>query len=367
MKTIEFLNLKAINERHRQGFNREIQDVLNSGWYLLGQKVDQFEQRFAEYCGVKHCIGVANGLEALELILLGLGIGKGDEVIVPSNTYIATALAVSSIGATPILVEPDITTYTLDPLVIESAITPKTKAIMVVHLYGRVADMTPILAISQKYSLKVIEDAAQAHGARHENGQVTGSMGNAAGFSFYPGKNLGALGDGGAITTSDTALAEKIRALRNYGSSKKYVHTYKGINSRLDEIQAAFLLVKLSSLDEDNDRRRHIAQYYTHNITNKALVLPGLSAHKANHSWHVFVVRTSLRAVFQDYLTQHGVATLIHYPIAIHKQQAYAELSGLHLPIAEKIAREVISLPMSPVLQDEELDYIIEVINAWQP
>ena len=300
---ISFLDLKAVNEQYITEIEKVLHKVIKSGWYILGTEVELFEKEFAEYCGTEHCIGVANGLDALTIILKAYGIGEGDEVIVPSNTYIASVLSVSANGADPILVEPDIASYNIDPKKIEEKITSRTKAILAVHLYGQSADMNAINQIAEKYDLKVIEDAAQAHGATY-TGKRTGNLGNAAGFSFYPGKNLGALGDAGAITTNDGQLAEKIRALRNYGSHVKYENLYKGVNSRLDEIQAAILRIKLKELDRENERRREIATYYLNHINNSKIILPKIvNRDLSSHVWHLFVVRTKEREKLQSYLS----------------------------------------------------------------
>jgi dTDP-4-amino-4,6-dideoxygalactose transaminase len=360
---IPFLSLKPVNEQYRAEIDSAIQRVLDRGWYLLGQEITDFEQAFARFCGVEHCVGVANGLDALALILQAYGFGPGDEILVPSNTFIATILAISRNGCTPVLVEPDERTFNIDPDEIEAKITPKTRAIMVVHLYGQAAQMGRIQAIARKYGLKIIEDAAQGHGARW-NGKRTGSLGDAAGFSFYPGKNLGCLGDGGAVTTNDPELAEKIRALRNYGSHVKYQHLYKGSNSRLDELQAAVLSVKLKYLDADNEKRREIARFYRSEIRNPNVILPTVEDENA-HVWHLFVIRSPRRDELQKYLAENGIGTQIHYPIPPHKQGAYAEWSHLSYPIAERLSREVLSLPMSPVLKREEMEYVAERINQF--
>ncbi len=360
---IKFLDLHKINERFRVKIDKKIKQVIDSGWYLLGEEDKNFEQEFAKYCGVKHCIGCANGLDALNLIVKAYGFTKGDEIIVPANTYIATILAISGNGCTPVFVEPDINTYNINPDLIEEKITKNTKAIMVVHLYGQAVQMQKIWEITKRHNLKVIEDSAQAHGAFYQ-GKRTGNLADASGFSFYPGKNLGCMGDGGCITTNDDVLANKIRALANYGSDRKYHHIYKGTNSRLDEIQAAILSVKLPYLDGDNERRREIAKYYRENIINPKVILPKTYDEKA-HVWHVFVVRVQNRSEFQQYLEQNGIQTIIHYPTAPHKQLAYKEYENLYLPITEKIHSEVISLPISPVLTDEEVKKTVEVINAW--
>ncbi len=361
---IPFLDLKAPIEELRAETEQAIQRVLDSGWFILGEEVKKFEAAFAEYCNVTHCIGVANGLDALFLILKAMEIGPGDEVIVPSNTYIATWLAVSYAGATPVPVEPDILTYNIDPSLIEAAITPRTKAILAVHLYGQPADMDPIIALAQKYKLKVIEDAAQAHGARYK-GRRVGSLGDAAGFSFYPGKNLGALGDGGAITTQDSALAEKISILRNYGSAKKYHNLYKGYNSRLDEIQAAVLIERLKTLDEWNERRKDLAQIYLQELSGP-LVLPFVPDW-ADPVWHVFVVRHPDRAHLQAQLTAQRIGSVIHYPIPPHQQPAYAEMADYRYPISEKIHREILSLPIGPHLSRQNQSLILKSLQGGKP
>ncbi|MGH6645889.1 DegT/DnrJ/EryC1/StrS family aminotransferase [Aquabacterium sp.] len=360
---ITFLDLKAINLRHAQEFKEAVERVLESGWYILGQEVKAFESRFAAYCDTRHAIGVSNGLDALSLILEGYGIGPGDEVIVPSNTYIASWLAISHVGATPVPVEPIENSYNLDPTLIEAALTPRTRAIMPVHLYGQTADMTPILDLAEKHGLKVIEDAAQAHGARHK-GKRAGSLGHAAAFSFYPGKNLGALGDGGAITTNDEALAERVRKLLNYGSSVKYVHEVKGHNARLDELQAAFLSVKLPHLDQDNARRQEIAQRYLSGLAGLPIVLPQVAAH-STPVWHLFVIRHAQRDQLRAALQDAGVDTVIHYPTPPHLQGAYKEL-GLRpgsLPVCERIHAEVLSLPMGPTMTNNEVDAVIATLK----
>ncbi len=360
---IKFLDLHKINERYRTQIDARVKEVLDSGWYLLGEQDKEFEQNFAKYCGVKHCIGCANGLDALNLIIRGYGFGQGDEIIVPANTYIASILAISENGCTPVLVEPDINTYNINPDLIEEKITPKTKAIMVVHLYGQSVQMEKIWALAKKYDLKIIEDSAQAHGALYQ-GKRVGSLGDASGFSFYPGKNLGCMGDGGAVTTNDDELAKKIRAIANYGSDYKYHHIYKGVNSRLDEIQAAILDVKLPHLDKDNERRREIAKYYRENIKNERIILPSTYDEKA-HVWHVFVVRCDDREALQKHLEANDIQTNIHYPTAPHKQECYCEYASLSLPVTEKIHNEVMSLPISPVMTDDEVKKVVEVVNEW--
>lgn len=363
---IPFLDLKKINLRHEEAILNSVHKVLHSGWYILGDEVKSFESEFADFCGTKYALGVANGLDALELIIRAYGIGPGDEVIVPSNTYIASILSISANGATPVLVEPNILTYNIDPDIIEASITPNTKAILVVHLYGQACNMGPIQSIAAKYDLKIIEDCAQAHGAVYAD-QKVGALGEAAAFSFYPGKNLGALGDAGAITTSDEDLYQKIIALRNYGSHKKYENLFKGYNSRLDELQAPILSEKLKFLDQDNDYRRSIATYYLNNIRNEHVVLPYVEEGSASHVWHVFVVRTLNRSNFIEYMSQQGIQTMIHYPIPPHKQEAYKEWNELTFPISEKIHSEIVSLPISPVMDMEDVQRIVEVVNEYRP
>ena len=360
---IKFLDLHKINERFRKETDDRIKQVLDSGWYLLGEQDKIFEKNFAAYCGAKHCIGCANGLEALSLIIKGYGFGTGDEIIVPANTYIASILAITQNGCTPVLVEPDITTYNINPDLIEEKITSKTKAIMVVHLYGQAVQMEKIWQIAKKHNLKIIEDSAQAHGAIYQN-KKTGNLGDASGFSFYPGKNLGCLGDGGCVTTNDDELAFKIRAIANYGSDYKYHHIFKGVNSRLDEIQAAVLDVKLKYLDEDNKRRRQIAKYYRENIKNKEIILPD-TYNEDSHVWHIFAIRTKNRDKLQKYLEKNEIQTNIHYPVPPHKQECYKELCHLSFPITEQIHKEVLSLPMSPVLTDEEAEKVVNVLNEY--
>lgn len=360
---IKFLDLYRINEQYRVDIDARIKDVLDSGWYLQGKQNDTFCQNFANYCGTKYALGVANGLDALHLIIKAYDFDAGDEIIVPANTYIASILAISQNGCTPVLVEPNIDTYNIDPDLIEAKITDKTKAILLVHLYGQAVEMEKIWQLAKKYNLKIIEDAAQAHGAIYQ-GRRVGNLGDAAGFSFYPGKNLGCMGDGGGITTNDEALYTKLKALANYGSHIKYQNLYKGVNSRLDEIQAAILDVKLKGLDSDNEIRRKIAKRYLQEIDNDAVVLPR-SYNDNAHVWHVFVVRTSRRDEFQKYLAARGIQTLIHYPTPPHHQPAYSELSGLSLPITEAIHQGVISLPISPVMSNKEVDQVIEAVNAY--
>jgi len=361
---VPFLDLRKLNQEIVRDLDQAYHRVMDSGWYILGQEVEAFEREWANYCGVKNCVGVGNGLDALHLILRAMGIGYGDEVIVPANTYIATWLAVSYTGATPVPVEPDERTYNIDPDRIEEAITHKTRAIIAVHLYGQPADMDSINQIAEKYGIKVVEDAAQSHGARYKGTKV-GGLGHAAGWSFYPGKNLGAFGDGGAVTTNDDSLANRVRTLRNYGSHIKYYNEYKGFNSRLDELQAAFLRVKLKKLDQWNERRRQIADLYLENLSDlPGLILPFVPQW-AEPVWHLFVIRSSKRNFLQKYLNDYGIGTLIHYPIPPHKQSAYNEMNCLSYPITEKIHREVLSLPMGPTLTLEDAQVVIEVIRKF--
>ena len=369
---IPFLDLKNVNQQYREELITACTRVIDSGWYIGGNELEQFEQNFANYCGVKFAIGVANGLDALILTLRAWKeLGKlkdGEEVIVPSNTYIASILAITANDLVPILVEPDIETYNIDPLKIEEAITAKTKVILPVHLYGQLADMPIIMQIANKYKLLVLEDSAQSHGAEI-NGTKAGNWGDASGFSFYPGKNLGALGDAGAITTNDAELAQILKALRNYGSHEKYKNLFVGVNSRLDEIQAAMLDVKLKHLDAEVNHHRTIAKMYLEGIKNPELSLP-LSEVDASqydqHVWHLFVIRSKKREALQQYLAENGVQTLIHYPIPPHKQQAYKEWNDLSYPISEKIHDEVMSLPIGPTLSLESAQQIIDLCNEFR-
>jgi len=361
---IPFLDLKSAYLEIKEELDAAYHRVMDSGWYILGEEVEAFEQEFADYCGVKHCIGVGNGLDALHLILRAMEIGPGDEVIVPANTYIATLLAISYAGATPVPVEPDEKTYNIDPNRIEEAITSRTRAILPVHLYGQPADMDPIIAIANRHGLKVIEDAAQAHGARYK-GKRIGGLGDAAGFSFYPGKNLGAFGDGGAVTTNDDVLADRVRDLRNYGSRIKYHNEVKGFNSRLDELQAAFLRVKLRKLNEWNERRKIIADLYRMGLVEVLdLTLPYVPDW-AEPVWHLFVIRTPEQKRLQQHLADNGIQTLIHYPVSPHKQGAYRELSHLDLPVTERIHREVLSLPISPVMSDRDVGNVMKAVQSF--
>lgn len=362
---IKFLDLKAINKRFRSDMDAAAKRVLDSGWYLLGAECEAFEKEFADWCGVQHCIGCANGLDALKLIIQGYGFGPGDEIIAPANTYIASLIAISANGCTPVLVEPDAGTCLIDPERIEERITERTKAIMVVHLYGRAMDMTRIWEIAERYGLKVIEDSAQSHGAKF-NERRCGNLGDASGFSFYPGKNLGCLGDGGCVTTNDDELAVKVRALRNYGSDVKYHFPYRGTNSRLDEIQAAFLRVKLPHLDSDNERRREIAARYLAEIRSPAVRLPSPPEDRERTVWHVFTVFAKGRDALQEHLQNCGIQTVIHYPIPPHRQPAYTEWHGMSLPITEKIHDEILSLPISPAMTDGEVADVIRTVNEWE-
>ena len=360
---IKFLDLKKINNRYREEIDSRIKDILDKGWYLQGEENENFTKNFANFCGTKFALGVANGLDALNLIIKAYGFGNGDEIIVPANTYIATILAISENGCIPILVEPDIKTYNINPDSIEEKITTKTKAIMVVHLYGQAVQMEKIWKIAKKYNLKIIEDSAQAHGAIYQENR-TGNLGDASGFSFYPGKNLGCIGDGGAVTTNDEELFNKIKAIANYGSDRKYHHIYKGVNSRLDEIQAAVLDIKLKHLNSDNNKRREISKYYRENIKNSKIILPETYDEKS-HVWHIFAVRTQNRDEFQKYLTEKGIQTIIHYPTPPHKQGAYKEWNNLSFPITEEIHNTILSLPISPVMTDSEIEKVVEVVNEF--
>ena len=388
---IKFLDLKAINDSFEPELSKSVQRVLDSGWYLLGNETSLFEKEYAAFTGTMHCIGVANGLDALRLILKAyIEIGEmkeGDEIIVPANTFIASVLAISDNCLKPVLVEPDLNTFNIDPYKIEEHISEKTRGILLVHLYGQNAMHSEIQKLVAKYKLKLIEDNAQAIGAHYNffsekpgiggselNYQRTGSLGHASGHSFYPGKNLGCLGDGGAVTTNDDELASVIRALANYGSNKKYVCDFKGLNSRLDEIQSAILRTKLPRLDADNLHRHKIAQLYCENITNINVVLPEQTGYFQNitfsnilsHVWHLFVIRSPYRDLLQKYLAEKNIQTLIHYPIPPHKQLAYSEFSDISLPITEKIHNQVLSLPISPVMTESEVFEVISAVNSFQ-
>ena len=364
---IPFLDLKNINAQYRDKLIQAATDVIDSGWYIQGTQVEDFEREFADYCGVKHCIGVANGLDALILTLRAWKeLGKlkgGDEVIVPANTYIASILAITENHLIPVLVEPDVDSYNLCPKNTEAAITPKTKAILPVHLYGQLADMPAIMDIAKRHNLLVLEDSAQAHGASM-NGKKAGNWGDASGFSFYPGKNLGAVGDGGAVTTNDEELATTIRALGNYGSHKKYENLYQGLNSRLDEMQAAFLRVKLRHLDKEIEKRREIADYYLKNIKNENIILPTVR-YENNSVWHLFVIRANKRKELQKYLLDNGIQTLIHYPLPPHKQEAYKEWKDESCVISEQIHNEVLSLPISGVQSLKDTRKIVKILNEF--
>lgn len=365
---IKFLDLQKINLKYQQEIEESLLQTFRSGWYLLGEKTKNFETNLAHYIGSQYAIGVANGLDALRLIFrayIELGVMEpGDEVIVPANTYIASVLALSDNGLVPVFVEPDINTYNIDIAKIEESITPKTKAILIVHLQGRVVFSQELKDIAQRHQLKIVEDNAQAIGAEW-NQIKSGNLGDAAGFSFYPGKNLGALGDAGAVTTNDKNLSEAIRALANYGSSQKYVNIYKGLNSRLDELQSAVLNVKLKYINDENKARRRIAKRFIAEISNPKISLPGSPVNEKEHVWHVFVVRTSKRDELQAYLAEKGIQTIIHYPIPPHLQKAYQEYNHLSFPITEKMHEEVLSLPISSVLEEEEINTIINAVNEF--
>lgn len=369
---IPFLDLKNINQQYHEELIRACTRVIDSGWYIGGKELESFEKNFAEYCGTQFAIGVANGLDALILTLRAWKeLGKlkdGDEVIVPSNTYIASILAITANNLTPVLVEPNISTYNIDPMKIKETITAKTKVILPVHLYGQLAEMPEIMQIAKQHNLLVLEDSAQSHGAQIQ-GKKAGNWGDASGFSFYPGKNLGALGDAGAVTTNDAELATMLKALRNYGSHEKYKNLVPGANSRLDEIQAAMLDVKLKYLDQETQHRRHIASLYLNGIKNPLIQLPLKKVNAETyeqHVWHLFVIRTEHREALQKYLLEHGVQTLIHYPIPPHKQQAYTEWNDVSYPISEQIHREVLSLPMGPTLSIVDAERVITLCNQFQ-
>lgn len=366
-----FLDLAGINRRDETALTEAFQRVLRSGWYVLGAEVVAFEAEYAAACGVSHAIGVGNGLDALTLILRGyrqLGrLAEGDEVILPDNSFVATALAVSEAGLTPVLVEPDLDTFNIDPVAVETAISPRTRAIIAVHLYGRLADMQRLRVVAEQHGLLLIEDAAQAHGAVDAQWGAAGALGDAAGFSFFPVKNLGALGDAGAVTTRDDELAEQVRKLRNYGSSRKYVHELQGVNSRLDELQAAFLRVKLLRMAGDAQARRDLAARYLAGIDNPHLHLPQVPQVPGSHVWHQFVLRCEHREALQTHLERNGVPSLIHYPIPIHRQAAYQEFADQDLPISQRLASEVISLPLYPGITDEWVEQTIKACNAFSP
>lgn len=369
---ISFLDLKAINANYREELIAACTRVIDSGWYIAGKELNQFENEFAQYCGTKHCIGVANGLDALVLTLRAWKeLGKlkdGDEIIVPANTYIASVLAITENNLVPVLVEPDATSMNLCPQKAQAAITAKTRAILPVHLYGQLADMPALQNIAQQHGLLMLEDSAQAHGASID-GRKAGNWGDASGFSFYPGKNLGALGDAGAITTNDDELAQTLRALRNYGSHEKYKNLHQGVNSRLDEIQAAMLSIKLKYLDEQTAQRRQIAQTYMSGIKNSAITLPVAAelspVNLSNHVWHLFVIRCQDRDALQKHLADQGIQTLIHYPIPPHKQQAYLEMNTLNFPLTEEIHQQVLSLPIGPTMTIEEAELVTRACNSF--
>lgn len=365
---IKFLDLQKINQQYSEELKKVVSEVIDSGWYLLGQKVKTFEEELANYIGVDECVGVGNGLDALRLILrayVEIGVFQiGDEIIVPANTYIATILAISDTGLKPVLVEPNIETYNIDFAKIEKNITNKTKAIIVVHLYGRVCWSEELQKIAQKYKLKIIEDNAQAIGAKW-NSLRSGSLGDAAGFSFYPGKNLGALGDAGAVTTDDEDLAQIIRALANYGSHKKYENKYRGLNSRMDEIQAAFLSVKLKYIDIENKQRCDIADIYLNNLKNSSIILPSLPKDRKENVWHLFVIRTECREEIQKKLLDNSIETLVHYPSPPHKQLAYKEWNKMSFPITEKIHNQVLSLPIYPTMNEDSIYQVLQVLNEY--
>lgn len=365
---IPFLDLKKANEKHEDEIVAAIENVVRSGWYVLGTEVSKFEKTYADFCCVAHCVGVGNGLDAIRLIFrayMEIGVMQpGDEVIVPSNTYIATILAVADCNLTPVWVEPDISTYNIDPDEIERHITSKTRAIMLVHLYGKIGYNDKIKEIAEKHGLLIVEDAAQSHGAGYKD-KMSGALGNAGAFSFYPTKNLGAVGDAGAVTTNDAELADVVRAIANYGSSSKYVHAIKGLNSRLDEIQAAVLNVKLKYLQEENGVRRQIAEFYRQNIKNTEVVLP-VNNSPEEDNWHLFVIRCAERDRLKSYLLEKGIETQIHYPVPPHIQMAFKEMCEMSFPVSEQIHREVLSLPLNIYLTKEEQEQIVAAVNSFR-
>lgn len=365
---VPFLSLRDVNARHADELKAAAARVIDSGWYVLGEELAAFEREFAAYCGVKHAVGVGNGLDALSLILRGyreLGaIEEGDEVIVPGNTFIASFLAITESRLVPLPVEPDPVSFNLDPACVEAAIGPRTRAIMAVHLYGQLADMPALSGLARRHKLLLIEDAAQAHGAMRD-GRKAGAFGDAAAFSFFPAKNLGALGDGGAVLTDDAALAQRIMALRNYGSAVKYRHEFQGLNSRLDEMQAAMLRVKLKYLDDDVTRRRRVARRYHDGIRHPQILLPQV-VHEEQHAWHLFVVRCAQRDALQQHLQAHGIQTQVHYPRPAHRQPAYPALRHVRLPLTERLHDEVLSLPMGPTLRDDEVDRVIAACQSFE-
>lgn len=361
---VPFLDLKPVHDPIKVDLENCFKNVLAASHYIMGSELSSFESEFASYCGAKHCIGVGNGLDALILILKALGVGEGDEVLVPSNTFIATWLAVSYVGAKPIPVEPNPNTHLIEATNVGPKINSRTKAIMVVHLYGQTADMQPIVDLANKYKIRVIEDAAQAHGALYD-GKAAGALGDAAGFSFYPGKNLGALGDGGAVVTNSDELAQKVRTLRNYGSNKKYHHDVLGFNSRLDEVQAAILRVKLKHLNGYNERRREIANLYTQELKDVHGIVTPVVYSNCESVWHLYVVKASRREELQNYLSQHGVQTLIHYPIPAHKSEAYVKEYSEALPLTEELSSQILSLPIGPHLSNSQIVYVCDKIKSF--
>lgn len=366
---IPFLDLKKINLAHAQELEQAMIDVLHNGWYIKGQQVSTFESAFASYCGTSHCVGVANGLDALILIFRGyieMGLLQpGDEVLVQANTYIASILSITECGLVPVFVEPDPDTYNLSLEQVIAGINSKTKAILAVHLYGKLSPMEGLAQIASKHRLLLIEDCAQSHGAKNAGGLRAGNLSNAAGFSFYPGKNLGALGDAGAITTNDSVLAQLVATIANYGSQKKYLNRYKGVNSRLDELQAGILNVKLKYIDLENRKRREIAKCYSDAIKNEKVKLPVWDRSIEDHVFHLYVVQVENRSDFMSYLDSNGIQSLIHYPIPFHKQEAYIEYKDLLLPITEKIHQQILSIPISPVMEEIEVETVIRVINEY--
>lgn len=366
---IKFLDLQAVNAQYREALIKACTDVIDSGWYIMGEQLAQFETEFSAYCGTSHCIGVANGLDALTLTLRAwklLGrLSEGDEILVPANTYIASILAITESGLVPVLVEPQAHSYNLGIENLRQAVTHKTRAVLPVHLYGRLVDMRSVMEFAREFNLLVLEDSAQSHGAILD-GRRSGAWGDASGFSFYPGKNLGALGDAGAVTTSDESLAQALRALRNYGSEVKYKNIYQGVNSRLDEMQAAVLRVKLRFLDTETAYRQAVAQRYLEGICNPEIYLPE-PGETGQHVWHLFVVRTAYRAALQEHLASNGVQTLIHYPIPPHRQQAYPQFSHLSFEFTEQLHEEVISLPMGPTISEDEIERVINACNEFRP
>lgn len=360
---VPFATFDKLHSEMKEEMMKKFEEVYDKGWFIQGSECEAFEKEFAQYCGTDYCVGCATGLDAIYLILKAMNIGAGDEVIVPSNTFIATALAVSYVGAKPVLVEPDMETYNLGATGLEEAITDKTKAIIAVHLYGQTADMDPIIEIAKKHNLKLIEDCAQAHGATYK-GRKTGTFGDAAAFSFYPGKNLGALGDAGCVVTNSEEIAKTVRALGNYGSIEKYNHAYKGTNSRLDEVQAGLLRIKLASLDKVNAFRDSVAQKYLEGINNPKVKLPVVGADRT-HVWHIFAVFVQNKAEFKKYLSENGIGVVEHYPIAIHNQKCYEKDNLGTFPLAEEISSTEVSLPMYYGMTDEEIKYVIDVINNY--